>query len=170
MNDLDHATYVPELYHALSTRYGKGVNTTADDGAVIPTGFYANAGYKEDPVSGASTPLNGGRENAGQAAVAFDTTQITHPANRSKFEVGRPCHSLSSEAHAPAVALSQPMAVRRLTPKECERLQGYPDDFTNIPGGSDSSRYRALGNSVAVPVVYWIAQRISQVLSQEKAV
>ena len=40
--------------------------------------------------------------------------------------------------------------IRRLTPLECERLQGFPDDWTNIPGASDSARYRALGNSV-----YW---------------
>lgn len=48
--------------------------------------------------------------------------------------------------------------VRRLTPRECERLQGFPDDFTK--GLSDSARYRCLGNAVAVPVVEWIARRI----------
>ena len=41
--------------------------------------------------------------------------------------------------------------IRRLTPLECERLQGFLDDWTNIPGASDSARYRALGNSVAIP-------------------
>ncbi|MFI3215099.1 MAG: DNA cytosine methyltransferase, partial [Eubacteriales bacterium] len=41
--------------------------------------------------------------------------------------------------------------VRRLTPLECERLQGFPDDWTNIPNASDSPRYKALGNSVAIP-------------------
>ena len=40
--------------------------------------------------------------------------------------------------------------IRRLTPLECERLQGFPDGWTNIPGASDSARYRALGNSVAI--------------------
>lgn len=43
--------------------------------------------------------------------------------------------------------------VRRLTPLECERLQGYPDGWTAIPGASDSARYRALGNSIAIP--FW---------------
>lgn len=51
--------------------------------------------------------------------------------------------------------------VRRLTPTECERLQGFPDGFTNIPGASDSARYRALGNAVCVPVVEWIADNIA---------
>jgi len=53
--------------------------------------------------------------------------------------------------------------VRRLTPRECERLQGFPDDFTAIDGMSDSARYRMLGNAVAVPVVEWIARRIVEV-------
>lgn len=49
--------------------------------------------------------------------------------------------------------------VRRLTPKECERLQGFPDDWT--AGQADSHRYRQLGNAVAVPVIEWIAKRIA---------
>jgi len=48
--------------------------------------------------------------------------------------------------------------VRRLTPTECERLQGYPDGWTE--GQPDSARYRQLGNSVAVPCVEWIARRL----------
>jgi DNA (cytosine-5)-methyltransferase 1 len=56
------------------------------------------------------------------------------------------------------------MAVRRLTPTECERLQGFPDDYTNIKENCpDSPRYKALGNSMAVPVMKWIGQRIQMV-------
>jgi DNA (cytosine-5)-methyltransferase 1 len=54
----------------------------------------------------------------------------------------------------------QSMAVRRLTPVECERLQGFPDNYTNIPKAPDGGRYKALGNSMAVPVMRWIGQRI----------
>lgn len=58
--------------------------------------------------------------------------------------------------------------VRRLTPRECERLQGFPDDYTLIPykgkDASDAVRYHALGNSWAVPVVRWIGRRIMEVL------
>jgi DNA (cytosine-5)-methyltransferase 1 len=65
------------------------------------------------------------------------------------------------------MAVSQHMAVRRLTPKECERLQGFPDNYTDIqPKGKptpDGPRYKALGNSMAVPVMAWIGQRIEQV-------
>ena len=51
--------------------------------------------------------------------------------------------------------------VRRLTPIECERLQGFPDDWT--AGQSDSNRYKQMGNAVAVPVVEWIIQNIVDV-------
>ena len=51
--------------------------------------------------------------------------------------------------------------IRRLTPLECERLQGYPDGWTDIPGASDSARYKALGNSVAIPCVEFIMSRIA---------
>lgn len=50
--------------------------------------------------------------------------------------------------------------VRRLTPKECERLMGFPDDYTNIPGCKVTNRYQAIGNSWCVPVVRWIFSRI----------
>jgi DNA (cytosine-5)-methyltransferase 1 len=54
------------------------------------------------------------------------------------------------------------MAVRRLTPTECERLQGFPDGYTNIKTNCpDGPRYKALGNSMAVPVMKWIGQRIA---------
>jgi len=55
------------------------------------------------------------------------------------------------------------MQVRRLTPKEYCRLQGFPDDYTNIkPNCPDGPRYKALGNSMAVPVMHWIGKRIQK--------
>ena len=60
-------------------------------------------------------------------------------------------------------------AVRRLTPMECERLQGWPDGWTDIPWNGkphapDSKRYAAAGNGVTAPVAYWIAARLAEVL------
>lgn len=59
------------------------------------------------------------------------------------------------------------MQVRRLTPRECERLQGFPDDYTLVPHrnkpAADGPRYKALGNSMAVPVMSWIGRRIAMV-------
>ena len=131
--------------------------------------------------------------------IPFDTTQTTSPVNYSKPQDGDPCHPLCATAHVPAIATKY--AVRRLTPTECERLQGFPDGYTNIPWRNryeclecgekftdkhatgirtlapaecpkcgeesnivpdcpDGPRYKALGNSWAVPVVRWIGQRI----------
>ena len=54
----------------------------------------------------------------------------------------------------------RPLLIRRLTPLECERLQGFPDHWTDLSGASDSSHYRALGNSVAIPCVEYIMRGI----------
>ena len=63
-----------------------------------------------------------------------------------------------TEVHATSVPRP-----RRLTPQECERLQGFPDDWTAIPGASDSARYKAIGNSMAVPCMRWIGEGIAEV-------
>ena len=67
------------------------------------------------------------------------------------------------------VAMTPAMQVRRLTCVECERLQGFPDNYTAIPWRNkpasqcpDGPRYRALGNSMAVPVIFWIGQQINK--------
>ena len=67
----------------------------------------------------------------------------------------------------------QAMAVRRLTATECERLQGFPDNYTNIPwrgkpDSPDGPRYKSLGNSMAVPVMEWIGKRVNQYERMEK--
>jgi DNA (cytosine-5)-methyltransferase 1 len=63
--------------------------------------------------------------------------------------------------------VNQSMSARRLTPRECERLQGFPDDWTAIKykgkPAADGNRYKALGNSMAVPVMAWIGKRIAMV-------
>ena len=62
----------------------------------------------------------------------------------------------------------QSMAVRRLTPVECERLQGFPDNYTNIKENCpDGPRYKAMGNSMAVPVMRWIGERINKVNNEQ---
>lgn len=82
---------------------------------------------------------------------------------------GDPSFTLQA-AHSHAVATQS--AVRRLTPRECERLQGFPDDYTLVPHRnkpmSDGPRYKALGNSMAVPVMHWIGKRIQMVESIRK--
>lgn len=57
-----------------------------------------------------------------------------------------------------------PLLIRRLTPLECERLQGFPDLWTAIPSAADSARYKALGNSVAIPCVEFIMGQIARAI------
>jgi len=101
----------------------------------------------------------------GQVAIAFDTTQITSAANYSNPKAGDPCHPLTAGMHPPAVATA--MAVRRLIPKEAERLQGAPDDWTLVPNKhgkpmADGPRYKLIGNSFAIPCITWIGRQIQR--------
>jgi DNA (cytosine-5)-methyltransferase 1 len=99
-----------------------------------------------------------------QASVAFAQQPIP------EYYAHQYCQDrvYSTEGITPALNCSQAhkfrfdMAVRRLTPVECERLQGFPDNYTNIPKAADGNRYKALGNSMAVPVMRWIGERINQ--------
>jgi DNA (cytosine-5)-methyltransferase 1 len=93
------------------------------------------------------------------APLSWDAAQIT-----SKQHGSRP-----SEISQPLNTLAQMMVgVRRLTPTECERLQGFPDGWTAVEGQKDSARYRQLGNAVSVPVLEWIGRRIMVVESGGK--
>lgn len=74
------------------------------------------------------------------------------------FKDGEVTSTQSARQHKDATDLvlqgtDQPRLIRRLTPLECERLQGFPDGWTDIPNASDSSRYKALGNSVYLIMV-----------------
>lgn len=120
--------------------------------------------------------------------IPFDTTQITSPQNGCNPQPGDPCHPLTARGHPPAIidkagtlranpgsgfrsdgtpvegVAIQNNTVRRLTPVECERLQGFPDNYTNIKENCpDGPRYKALGNSMAVPVMKWIGEKIKNV-------
>ena len=116
--------------------------------------------------------------------VCFDETQITSAENRCQPRPGDPCHPLTSGARPPTLraggfteshanagimpAVLTQWRVRRLMPIECERLQGFPDGYTDVPYGRrnwtpDGPRYKALGNSFPVNVVRWLGTRIEMV-------
>ncbi len=114
------------------------------------------------------------RDNAAHAAVAhaFYSTGGTHGMNQHP-EVS-PAVKVGSGLGIPSPpAVAQAMTVRRLTPRECERLQGFPDDWTLIPWRGkaadqcpDGPRYKALGNSMACNCMAWIGERIAAVHSR----
>lgn len=94
--------------------------------------------------------------------VAFKPSHYTRGKDGAPSEVTPPLSADADKGDQDSI-LQHGMTVRRLTPLECERLQGFPDGYTDIPGASDSARYKALGNSMAVPVMRWIGERIASV-------
>ena len=121
-------------------------------------------------------PHNGGNGIGYQENIAYTLTATDHhavfPRQRvDKFAPGDVASTESARQHKDATDLiyqtagtGPPQLIRRLTPLECERLQGFPDGWTALPGASDSARYKALGNSVAIPCVEFIMRGIVAVL------
>jgi DNA (cytosine-5)-methyltransferase 1 len=97
--------------------------------------------------------------------IAFEPGSITR--NAGPRGLRQTCSTLRAQMGDNQPALLTDMAVRRLTPRECERLQGFQDDYTLIPyrgkQAADGPRYKALGNSMAVPVMRWLGERIKKV-------
>jgi DNA (cytosine-5)-methyltransferase 1 len=117
-----------------------------------------------------------GQEDQAFTISAMQDQQIAQPIAVDTYNYTTNDHttqtirSQSDTEHIGAVLHS--MAIRRLTPKECERLQGFPDDWTKIPYRNkpadqcpDGPRYKACGNSMAVPVMRWIGERINLIES-----
>jgi len=128
---------------------------------------HENNGHTADEPTGPlmkGSPTGGGRPLPA-VAVAFEPGSIAHNAGPSGESDLAPTLRSDMGDNQPAVRMG--MAVRRLTPRECERLQGFADDYTLISyrgkPAADGPRYRALGNSMAVPVMRWIGQRLQAV-------
>ena len=166
-----------QIANPLTARMAKGINTTLDEGQtpVVVKGSHWDHPKGVHPPLSQSNNIGGiglsNQEIFSQGGAGLVNTYDHHPQDSRIKECDRP--SLQARAgtgggNLPLVSNQQ--QVRRLTPRECERLQGFPDDYTRIPyrGKSadkcpDGPRYKALGNSWAVPVVQWIGQRILEV-------
>ena len=103
-------------------------------------------------------------ENISPTLTSTDVHAVAFQSNSSFIPRGVDFTPTLGAQNADAMAVANKYQVRRLTPIECERLQGFPDGYTNVPFGkrmaSDAQRYHALGNSMAVPVMRWIGERI----------
>lgn len=124
--------------------------------------------WRQDGTANAILTPNGGRAGVGVGAIAH---AIQAGALRENPDSGPDGVGIQAdvaytvEARAEVQAVQTAWAVRRLMPIECERLQGFPDNFTNVPWrgkdhAPDGPRYKALGNSMAVNAMRWIGQRI----------
>ena len=149
----------------MSARYGTGGNNIPlveqNAGAICIAGNIVDR-----------QPQNGGNGLGCQEDLAYTLTATDRHAVYSRqrvddFRRNDVVSTQSARQHKDATDLicqqaeSYAYLIRRLTPLECERLQGFPDGWTDIPGASDSARYKALGNSVAIPCVEFIMSRIA---------
>ena len=117
-------------------------------------------------------PLLRGGQGGTRQAVAFNAVPPAPTLSIRTANTNANGHGIAEDVthtidQAQGQAIQRAMQVRRLTTVECERLQGFPDGYTDIkPKGKptpDGPRYKALGNSMAVPVMAWIGKRIQMV-------
>jgi len=100
------------------------------------------------------------------AGFAFKSSHYTRGKDGAPSDISPPLARETDRGDQDVLVVTQAtMGVRRLTPRECERLQGFPDDYTLVlqkgKPAADGNRYKAIGNSMAVPVMRWIGSRIS---------
>ena len=156
------------IVHTLSARAGTGGNNLPL--ALQPEPTMCICGNAID-----RQPRNGGNGIGIQNDVAYTLTSVDRHAifrrqRVDKFREDDTASTQSARQGKDATDLiCQPsrdtlavFLIRRLTPLECERLQGFPDGWTDLPGASDSARYKALGNSVPVPCVEYIMAGIAR--------
>lgn len=160
---------VPEIACALQECDSKGSDSSTKGGHLIPfdtTQITSDKNYSNPKGGDPCHPLAAG---AHAPAVAFERRMTRTTGGQPQEELNG-CLRADENSGDGAPCVATPMAVRRLTPRECERLQGFPDDYTLIPYRNktaadcpDGPRYKALGNSMAVPVIQWIGKQIQLV-------
>ena len=158
--DLDNGTYI---CGALTNRQPSSDASCVNQNHIVFESRYARNGRGAPSEIVPPLKAQSGQSGKGDGAplVAFAWQQGVSPNDRAyPVRAGDYAGSVSASR---VDAVNHPSGVRRLTPTECERLQGFPDGWT--ASQSDSARYRMLGNAVAVPVVEWIAHRIAKVTS-----
>ena len=161
---------------AYRTAGDSAVYAEGDRTAPLTTGTDANANIVAFGIPGnwiGRKPENGGNAvepmhdvapcltKADQHAVAFSAKDFGADATQELSPTLRAGGHQNSHANSGNwMAVQQGMQVRRLTPTECERLQGFPDGYTASYKAADGPRYKALGNSMAVPVIRWIGEKM----------
>ena len=142
----------------VTSRWGTGGNN------VPLVSFSSNMSEPDVLENIAPTVKVGGSGCSNPPAVAYGVRTSYTKSNGWGIQENR-THTLDASGGTHTVATEK--LVRRLTPIEVERLQGFPDDYTNIPWrgktAPDSRRYKAMGNSMAVPVMRWLGQRIADI-------
>ena len=113
-------------------------------------------------TGGGNVPMIFDNSEATAFSVREDAKANNFSATETDTALTLQSHQPSPQSHHAQLFLAQTSTVRRLTPMECERLQGFPDGWTE--GQADSNRYKQMGNAVAVPVVEWIIKSMIEVI------
>lgn len=183
-------TFVPEITGTVTTTWAKGPgNTQVEEGHVIPVAIAENQrGEVRTSDVSPSIANGGGKPGQGYPAVLAptlrpmtddnepvlpETPQITGAILTNWGGSIGANNAVDAGAYipvpTPAVLAEGSLAVRRLTPRECERLMGWPDDWTRFTADgtevADSHRYRMCGNGVASPVAEWVGRCILKAAS-----
>ena len=160
---------------AIDNTSGEGLQYAAASKHILPVVFetrYARNGRGAPDTVAPPLKAQSGQTGKGDAApvVAFTQAQT---GDIREGDVHSPLLS-HPQSETSSTQYGIRMVVRRLTPMECERLQGFPDGYTKIPWRGKAAedcpngpRYKALGNSMAVPVMRWIGERIQMVASED---
>jgi DNA (cytosine-5)-methyltransferase 1 len=155
--------------------YGEGKPCLRADGgdcgggseALVSVHAIQAGATRENPSSEEICPTLSGSDAGATSDMRPVVAVSFHENQRGELTTNDTAGSLKVGGGKPGQgypAISVRSSVRRLTPRECERLQGFPDDWT--AGFSDSTRYKMLGNAVSVPVVEWIARRLHREMTK----
>jgi DNA (cytosine-5)-methyltransferase 1 len=146
-----------------------GTNSNAT-GRNAPTIAYTLHGSDGTVSAASSTEVAGSLRTRAPGSIENSSTTAVLQEQPVGFPIAASCGKQADSSNTGSVSPNPPrtqMAVRRLTPRECERLQGLPDNYTLIEyrgkPAADGPRYKALGNSMARPVMHWLGQRIAAV-------
>jgi DNA (cytosine-5)-methyltransferase 1 len=182
-SDLAHTLTNTTFKHNQMVAFSSNMSVPDCQIDVSPTLKLGGQGGGNPPAIAFNGDQSEKTRSMGESIEHTPTLRADGPCHVATAAVGTDCYNGSitgdvaatmgtpgSSVNASGPTVMQSMAVRRLTPRECERLQGFPDDHTLIPWRGkdapqcpDGPRYKALGNSMAVPVMRWIGERIRMV-------
>lgn len=169
--DLDnHGAYIPMAANTLTERMHKGVNTTMDEGQTMIAFDETQVTHPENRSTPRGDTSHTLPHKGRPPTIAFSANDDGQGAAENITPSLRALEGARQNG-GQAMAVAMPEStwkVRRLMPIECERLQGFPDNYTRIPKAngkftSDGQRYRQLGNAFPVNVIDWIGRRILMV-------
>ena len=154
-NRVDDIRMQGDVINTLQARMGTG-------GGNMPIVAFDTYNQTTSEISQTIKSHSANNENIGAVAYSIreDAKANTFSATETDTALAVQALQPSPQSHHAQIFLAEETMIRRLTPMECERLQGFPDGWTE--GQADTHRYKQMGNAVAVPVVSWLVNRLME--------